>query len=214
LNSTFELQLLAMLDVAMAGRVAEELIFGADEITTGASSDLRQATRLAREMVTKYGFSDVVGLASAEYGEYGLSQDTRTRVEDEVKRLLSEANARATAMLKKHEKELHALAKTLLERETLTGAELRRLVKLPARSGDASFAEPEGPRSVAAKKANKKSGGWGTRAKSDDGEDDSQKSSKSSGSSSGGGAGESARGAAAAAAAAAATKSRAAAGAA
>ena len=79
-------QLLAMLDVTMGGRVAEELIFGQDQVTTGASSDLRQATRLAREMVTKYGFSDKVGLASIDYSDYGLSHETRQAIEEEVKR--------------------------------------------------------------------------------------------------------------------------------
>jgi ATP-dependent metalloprotease len=134
-------QLLAMLDVTMGGRVAEELIFGESEVTTGASSDLRQATRLAREMITKYGFSERLGLASTEYSDYGLSHETRQVIEDEVKRLLEEANKRATSLLKKHEKELHMLAKQLLDKETLTGAELRRLVKVPARAGDASFIE-------------------------------------------------------------------------
>ena len=110
-------------------------------MTTGASSDLRQATRLAREMITKYGFSERLGLASTEYSDYGLSHETRQVIEDEVKRLLEEANKRATSLLKKHEKELHMLAKQLLDKETLTGAELRRLVKVPARAGDASFIE-------------------------------------------------------------------------
>jgi ATP-dependent metalloprotease len=100
-------QLLAMLDVTMGGRVAEELIFGVDQVTTGASSDLRQATRLAREMVTKYGFSDRVGLASTDYADYGLSHDTRQCIEEEVKRMLDEANTRATLLLKKHEADLH-----------------------------------------------------------------------------------------------------------
>ena len=132
-------QLLAMLDVTMGGRVAEELICGADEVTTGASSDLRQATRLAREMVTKYGFSERVGLSSTDYGDYGLSHDTRTVIEEEVKRMLDEANARAAALLRRREKELHMLAKTLLDRETLNGAELRRLCGLKEKAGDAAF---------------------------------------------------------------------------
>ena len=129
-------QLLAMLDVTMGGRVAEELIFGRDEVTTGASSDLRQATRLAREMVTKYGFSSKLGLASQDYSEHGMSDDTRTAIEEEVKTMLNEANQRATALLKKHDGQLHLLAKALLERETLTGAELRRMVNAPMKAGD------------------------------------------------------------------------------
>jgi len=128
-----------MLDVTMGGRVAEELIFGAENVTTGASSDLRQATRLAREMVTKYGFSDKCGLASTEYGDYGLSHETRGVIEDEVKEMLHQANKRATKLLKSHEKELHMLAETLLDRETLNGAELRRLCGLKAKAGDAAF---------------------------------------------------------------------------
>ncbi|ACO69882.1 predicted protein [Micromonas commoda] len=147
-------QLLAMLDVTMGGRVAEELIFGEAEVTTGASSDLRQATRLAREMITKYGFSERLGLASTEYSDYGLSHETRLVIEDEVKRLLEEANQRARRLLKKHEKDLHMLAKQLLDKETLTGAELRRLVKMPAKSGDASFIEEGFGASAVSKDAN------------------------------------------------------------
>lgn len=132
-------QLLAMLDVTMGGRVAEELIFGSDQVTTGASSDLKQATRLAREMVTRYGFSDKVGLASADYADYGLSHETRQAIEEEVKRMLDEANTRATKLLKSREKDLHMLATKLLDKESLTGAELRQLCKLPMRAGDMAF---------------------------------------------------------------------------
>ena len=134
-------QLLAMLDVTMGGRVAEELIFGSDEVTTGASSDLRQATRLAREMVTKYGFGEngKVGLASTDYGDYGLSHEARKHIEEQVNKMLEEANLRATKLLKHHEKDLHMLAGELLDKESLTGAELRRLCKLPAKAGDEAF---------------------------------------------------------------------------
>ena len=134
-------QLLAMLDVTMGGRVAEELIFGADQVTTGASSDLRQATRLAREMVTKYGFGQHsnVGLASTDYGDYGLSHETRKQIEEEVRRMLDDAYKRANELLKHHEKDLHMLAAELLDKESLTGAELRQLCKLPAKAGDDAF---------------------------------------------------------------------------
>jgi ATP-dependent metalloprotease len=124
-------QLLAKLDVAMGGRAAEELIFGAADVTTGASSDLEHATRLARAMVTKYGMSDLVGQMAISYDDMStLSSETRALVESEVKRLLTAAHNRAQSILKKHEKELHTLAKELVEKETLTGVQIQEI--LPA----------------------------------------------------------------------------------
>ena len=122
-------QLLAKLDVAMGGRAAEELIFGAADVTTGASSDLEQATRLARAMVTKYGMSDLVGQVAIAYDDMGnLSSETRALVESEVKKLVTAAHERAQVILKKHEKELHTLAKELIEKETLTGSQIKSLL--------------------------------------------------------------------------------------
>jgi ATP-dependent metalloprotease len=120
-------QLLAMLDVTMGGRVAEELIFGPEEITTGASSDLQQATRLAREMVTRYGMSDRVGLASQDYSSDELSSETRQEIETEVKAMLDAAYKRAKDLLTKHEGDLHAIARRLLDSESLSGSELKEL---------------------------------------------------------------------------------------
>lgn len=123
-------QMLARLDVCMGGRVAEELIFGADDITTGASSDLRQATALARAMVTKYGFSSRLGQVSLDYDDNGasMSSETRSIVEAEVKKLLSEAYERSSTLLKQHAQELHALASALIESETLSGEQIKALL--------------------------------------------------------------------------------------
>ncbi|PSC71547.1 ATP-dependent zinc metalloprotease FTSH mitochondrial [Micractinium conductrix] len=123
-------QLLAKLDVCMGGRVAEEIIFGERDVTTGASSDLEQATRLARAMVTRYGMSDRVGQISINYEDDGrsLSSETRALVEEEVKTLLSAAYARAKHVLRQHEKELHALAQELIDKETLTGQQIKELL--------------------------------------------------------------------------------------
>jgi ATP-dependent metalloprotease len=126
-------QLLAKLDVAMGGRAAEELIFGAADVTTGASSDLEQATRLARAMVTKYGMSDLVGQVAIAYDDMGnVSSETRALVESEVKKLVTAAHERAQMILKKHEKELHTLAKELIEKETLTGSQIKSLLGITA----------------------------------------------------------------------------------
>mmetsp|Transcript_12806 Transcript_12806/g.38653 ORF Transcript_12806/g.38653 Transcript_12806/m.38653 type:complete len:698 (-) Transcript_12806:2204-4297(-) len=123
-------QLQAKLDVAMGGRVAEEIIFGKQDVTTGASSDLEQATRLARAMVCRYGFSEVLGKVSLNYEDMGqtLSSETRAEVEHEVKALLNAAYERASNVLRNHEHELHALAGELLEKESLTGAEIKELI--------------------------------------------------------------------------------------
>ena len=120
-------QLLAMLDVTMGGRVAEELIFGPEEITTGASSDLQQATRLAREMITRYGMSEKVGLASQDYASEEISSETRQLIEDEVKAMLDAAYKRAKNLLVAHEGDLHTIARRLLDAESVSGHELKEL---------------------------------------------------------------------------------------
>lgn len=111
--------------------MAEELIFGSDNVTSGASSDIRQATRMARNMVTKWGFSEEVGLVfhDGETGEGSASGQTRAKIDSEVKRLTDEAYRRAKDLLIQHKHEHKLLAETLLEYETLTGDEVRDLVK-------------------------------------------------------------------------------------
>ncbi|KAK4358460.1 hypothetical protein RND71_020689 [Anisodus tanguticus] len=123
-------QMLARLDVAMGGRVAEELIFGDSEVTSGPSDDLKQATKLARTMVTKFGMSKEVGLVTHNYDDNGRSMSTETRllIEKEVRELLERAYNNAKTILTTHNKELHALANALLEQETLTGAQIKALL--------------------------------------------------------------------------------------
>ncbi|KAL3156667.1 ATP-dependent zinc metalloprotease FTSH 4, mitochondrial [Trebouxia sp. C0009 RCD-2024] len=129
-------QLLAKLDVCMGGRVAEELIFGESNITTGASSDLEQATKLARNMVTKYGMSEKVGNISIDYEDDGrsLSSETRSAVEEEVKRLVQTAYQRAKTVLQQHDKDLHTLATALLERETMSGQQIKELLGIKSQT--------------------------------------------------------------------------------
>lgn len=123
-------QMLARLDVAMGGRVAEELIFGESEVTSGASNDLQQATSLARAMITKYGMSKEVGVVAHNYDDNGKSMSTETRllIEKEVKEFLERAYNNAKTILTTHNNELHALAKALLEKETLSGSQIKALL--------------------------------------------------------------------------------------
>ncbi|XP_027351183.1 ATP-dependent zinc metalloprotease FTSH 11, chloroplastic/mitochondrial-like isoform X2 [Abrus precatorius] len=118
-------QLLARLDVCMGGRVAEEIIFGQDNITTGASSDLHTATELAQYMVSICGMSDAIGPIRIKERP---SSEMQSRIDAEVVKLLREAYDRVKALLKKHEKALHALANALLEYETLSAEEIRRIL--------------------------------------------------------------------------------------
>ena len=118
------------------GRAAEELIF--HSITTGASNDIEQATRLARAMVTRYGMSDQFGMVALETvnnaylgGDSSLScsEETASRIDDEVIALVKEAYAKAKSILTGNEQKLHELAGYLLEKETITGEEFMSILK-------------------------------------------------------------------------------------
>ncbi|KAK4743600.1 hypothetical protein SAY87_009912 [Trapa incisa] len=124
-TSVSKKQLLARLDVCMGGRVAEELIFGQDNITTGASSDLQTATELAQYMVSNCGMSNAIGPVHIKERP---SAEMQSRIDAEVLKLLREAYERVKALLKKHEKALHALANALLEYETVSAEEIKRIL--------------------------------------------------------------------------------------
>ena len=119
----------ADLTVAMGGRAAEELIFGYDKVTSGASSDIKQATDLARSMVMKWGMSDVVGpLYHGEDRDAHISNNLLNLIDEEVKSIVSNALQKAKSVLNEHIAELHAIAANLLEFETLTGEEIADII--------------------------------------------------------------------------------------
>jgi len=131
----------ANLSVAMGGRVAEEIIFGYDKVSSGASSDISYASGLARDMVTRWGMSDSLG--PLEYAEADgetflgyssnrpirMSNQTAQLIDTEIKRIVEGAHSRAKQLLSDHLDELHKLATALLEYETLTGEEIKRAIK-------------------------------------------------------------------------------------
>jgi cell division protease FtsH len=130
----------ANLSVSMGGRVAEEIIFGHDKVSSGASSDIQYATDLARNMVTKWGMSDKLGplqYESSHEGYLGMGQTQRTMASDETNKLIDAeirslvdgAHGKARQILSEHEDQLHLLAQALLEYETLTGEEIRALLE-------------------------------------------------------------------------------------
>lgn len=123
------LELLARLDVCMGGRVAEEMIHGAEHVTSGCSSDLRNATDTARAMVTSYGMSEKIGPVQLSEHWNEWSTDTRHVAEEEIRNLLLASEARTREMLKKKSTELHRLAKGLLEFETLDKEEIEKIVR-------------------------------------------------------------------------------------
>lgn len=130
-------QLLARMDVSMGGRVAEELVFGGENVTTGASSDFSSATAIARAMVTQYGMSERVGPIVVEDLE-SLSAQTRDIIDAEVKVLLEQSRLRALTVIREHRGDLDRLASALLEYETLSRDELVQIVKGGAKKIDRS----------------------------------------------------------------------------
>ncbi len=116
------------------GRAAEELIF--HSITTGASNDIEQATKIARAMVTRYGMSDgMVALETVNNAYLGgdtslaCSAETAARVDEEVIALVKSAYEKAKAILSGHEDKLHELADYLLDKETITGEEFMKILE-------------------------------------------------------------------------------------
>jgi cell division protease FtsH len=130
----------ANLAVAMGGRVAEEVIFGYDKVSSGASSDIQYATQLARDMVTRWGMSDALGpLQYAEPDEEvflgysvnrqrNMSNETAQLIDKEIRRVVEEGYDRAKTVLDEHRDELETLAQALLEYETLSGEEIKTLL--------------------------------------------------------------------------------------
>ena len=126
--------------VAMGGRIAEELIFGHDKVTSGASSDIDMATKMAKNMVTKYGMSKELGpLAYGENEEevflgrsvtkqQNMSEETAKKIDTEVKKIVDTGYERAKKVLTEKIDDLHKLAKALLIYETLSGDEIRDLI--------------------------------------------------------------------------------------
>ena len=134
-------QMHSRLAIMMGGRVAEELIFGKDKVTSGAASDIEQATNLARAMVTRWGLSDELGPLA--YGDneqevflghsvtqtQKVSGETAVKIDQEIRRIVEDGYQEAKRILKEKADDLEALAQGLLEYETLSGEEIKDLLK-------------------------------------------------------------------------------------
>src|SRR5213595_526441 len=139
--SQSNLEIKAMLASLFGGRIAEELIFGPDKVTTGAADDIRRATGLARRMVTEFGFSETLGplryadneeevfLGHSVTQRKNVSDATAKLIDEEIRRIIDEGERTAREILTGHLEELHLLAKGLLEYETLSADEIRRLIR-------------------------------------------------------------------------------------
>ena len=139
--SMSKIKLNADMAVAMGGRIAEELIFGVSKVTTGASSDISMATNIARKMVTEWGMSEKLGPLA--YGENeqevflghsvtqkkNVSENTAQEIDKEIKKIVDQSYKKAQSIIKKNMNQLHRLAKGLLKYETLTGEEIKDVIK-------------------------------------------------------------------------------------
>ena len=136
-----KIELESRIAMMFGGRMAEELVFGKENITTGAGNDIQQATGMARRMVTEYGFSDKLGplrytdndeeifLGHSVTQHKNVSDATARLIDEEVRNLIEEAETKARDILTEKMEELHTLAKALLEYETLSGEEVNALLK-------------------------------------------------------------------------------------
>ena len=134
-------QMKARLALCFGGRIAEQIIYGEDELNTGASNDIQQATDMARAMVMEYGMSEKLGwlryrdnqdevfLGHSVSRTQSVSAETSQLIDQEVRRLIEEAEAIARKVLTDHLDELHRLAAALLEFETLNGEESKRAIR-------------------------------------------------------------------------------------
>ncbi|WP_029004189.1 ATP-dependent zinc metalloprotease FtsH [Azorhizobium doebereinerae] len=172
LSMSYE-QMTSRLAIMMGGRVAEELIFGHDKVTSGAASDIEQATRLAKMMVTRWGFSDELGQVA--YGDnqdevflgmsmgrtQSVSEATAQTIDKEVRRLVDEGYIEAKRILTEKADALETLARGLLEYETLSGDEIIDLLdgKPPVRDTVIEPANPRGPTVPTAGKNRPRPGG-------------------------------------------------------
>jgi cell division protease FtsH len=151
-----KIELESRIAVMFGGRIAEELIFGPENVTTGASSDIQQATSLARRMVTEWGMSDKLGpikysdneeevfLGHSVTQRKNVSDATAKLIDDEIRRLIDEGEGLARRILTEHLEGLHKIAAALLEFETLSGDEVRALLRGEAiRTGGDTSAPPK-----------------------------------------------------------------------
>ncbi|ABC21899.1 ATP-dependent zinc metalloprotease FtsH [Rhodospirillum rubrum] len=134
-------ELKARIAMAFGGRVAEEMIYGTENVTTGASNDIMQATDLARRMVTEFGFSEKLGplrytdnqeevfLGHSVTQHKNLSDETARMIDEEVRRFVEQGEARAREILGKYKDELEIITRGLLEYETLSGDEVNKLLR-------------------------------------------------------------------------------------
>jgi cell division protease FtsH len=175
--SMSRIEMTSRLAIIMGGRVAEEEKFGDDAVTAGAASDIQQATRLARAMVTRWGLSDEIG--PVDYGEdqgqvflgqqlvqsSSVSEETSQKIEEEVRKLIQKGMDDAREVMTKFRDQWSALAEALLEYETLSGDEIRGLIndgKLPERPDEPD--EPPRPNAavpVIGKRRKDKGGDFG-----------------------------------------------------
>ncbi len=139
--SMSKLEMTSRLAIMMGGRVAEEIKFGDDNVTAGAASDIQQATRLARAMVTRWGFADSIGPIDYGSGDGDVflgqqlmqtshvSEETSRRIEEEVRKLVQQGMDDAREVMTKYRKDWETIAEGLLEYETLSGEEIDNLLK-------------------------------------------------------------------------------------